>query len=840
MTVAVEDANGNVETTDNATTVSLAIGTNPGGGTLTGGSAVTVASGVATFSSLSINQVGTGYTLTASSTPARTATTSAAFNITAGTGPPTKLAFIKGPSNAAAGATISPAVTVAVEDANGNVETTDNATTVSLAIGTNPGGGTLTGGSAVTVASGVATFSSLSINNAGTGYTLTASSTPSYTAATSTAFNITNGTTSTDWTTYLQGLDRTDFAANSGLNPTSAANLHLAWQASDSGSSGLDHGVFSQPILSNGLVYWGSSDGYERANDTNGNPIWQTFLGHTVAPQCTEPSSFGIASTGTVTSDVPVGTATSVLYVGGGDSKVYALNAATGAVLWSYDVGGNPNTFIWSSPAVFGNSVYIDVSSFGDCPLVQGKLLQLNRTTGALENTFDTVPNGCTGGGAWGSPTIDAAAGTIYFDTGNGGDCTSGEPLAPALIEVKAADLSLVGSWQVPPAQQNEDSDFGATPTLFTAVIGGQPENLVGAINKNGTYYALKRDALAAGPVWSVKIAIGGDDPTTGNGDVASSAFDGTTLYVGGDATNGCSGSLNALNPSTGAFIWQHCFSDGGYVLGGVTAASGGLVAVGEGNNIAVFSAATGASVYTFTGSGTFWGPPSIVNGTLYEGDMAGQLYALTPQSSGGQFVQINSATPQANENAVSVPYLQAQSVGDLNVVAVGFNDSTSTITSVTDSAGNVYQLAAPLTRGSSLSQALYYAKNIKAAAAGTNVVTVQFSGAVPYVDVRAAEYSGIDPVNPLDTTASAAGSGTTASSGNLTTSAASELIFGAGMTTGSFAGGTNGFTTRIITPVDGDIAVDQFATASGTFAATASEGSAKWVMQAVAFRVAA
>ena len=372
------------------------------------------------------------------------------------TGPPTKLAFIKGPSNAAAGATISPAVTVAVEDANGNVETTDNATTVSLAIGTNPGGGTLTGGSAVTVASGVATFSGLSINDAGTGYTLTASSTPSYTAATSTAFNITNGTTSTDWTTYLQGLDRTDFAPDSGLNPTSAANLHLAWQASDSGSSGLDHGVFSQPIVSNGLVYWGSSDGYERANDTNGNPIWQTFLGHTVAPQCTEPSSFGIASTGTVTSDVPVGTATSVLYVGGGDSKVYALNAATGAVLWSYDVGGNPNTFIWSSPAVFGNSVYIDVSSFGDCPLVQGKLLQLNRTTGALENTFDTVPNGCTGGGVWGSPTIDAAAGTIYFDTGNGGDCTSGEPLAPALIEVKAADLSLVGSWGVPPAQQNE------------------------------------------------------------------------------------------------------------------------------------------------------------------------------------------------------------------------------------------------------------------------------------------------------------------------------------------------------------------------------------------------
>ena len=79
---------------------------------------------------------------------------------------------------------------------------------------------------------------------------------------------------------------------------------------------------------------------------------------------------------------------------------------------------------------MFGNSVYIGVASFGDCPLVQGQLLQLNRVTGALQNTFNVVPNGCTGGGVWGSPTVDAAAGTIYFDTGNSGSCSSSEPLA--------------------------------------------------------------------------------------------------------------------------------------------------------------------------------------------------------------------------------------------------------------------------------------------------------------------------------------------------------------------------------------------------------------------------
>jgi polyvinyl alcohol dehydrogenase (cytochrome) len=194
---------------------------------------------------------------------------------------------------------------------------------------------------------------------------------------------------------------------------------------------------------------------------------------------------------------------------------------------------------------------------------------------------------------------------------------------------VRASDLSLVGAWAVPPAQQAIDSDFGSTPTLFNGVIGGQSQPLVGVINKNGIFYALERDALWSGPVWSTRIATGGGDPPNGAGDVAPAAFDGTTLYVGGDATNGCSGSLNALNPSTGAVIWQDCFTDGGFVIGAVTSASGGVVAVGEGNNIAVVSAATGASLYNYTGTGPFWGPPTFAGGTLYEGDMAGNLYAL-------------------------------------------------------------------------------------------------------------------------------------------------------------------------------------------------------------------
>ena len=80
-------------------------------------------------------------------------------------------------------------VKVTARDAQGNPATAFTGN-VTVAIGTNPGGGTLSGTKTVPAVAGVATFTTLSIDKSGTGYTLTAAAN-GLTGATSTAFNIT-------------------------------------------------------------------------------------------------------------------------------------------------------------------------------------------------------------------------------------------------------------------------------------------------------------------------------------------------------------------------------------------------------------------------------------------------------------------------------------------------------------------------------------------------------------------------------------------------------------------------------------------------------------------------
>ena len=170
-------------------TVTIAFGNNPGGGTLRGTTSAVTVNGVASFADLAVTKTGTSYWLKATA-PGLGAATSGTFTITAAVA--TQLVFGVQPTTTAAGHQIAPAVKIRAFDAFGNFATgfTGN---VSVALGSNPGGGTLSGTIPVAAVGGVATFFDLSINRTGVGYTLTASA-AGVSAPTSAAFDITPGT----------------------------------------------------------------------------------------------------------------------------------------------------------------------------------------------------------------------------------------------------------------------------------------------------------------------------------------------------------------------------------------------------------------------------------------------------------------------------------------------------------------------------------------------------------------------------------------------------------------------------------------------------------------------
>jgi YVTN family beta-propeller protein len=203
-------------------------------------------------------------------------------------------------------------------------------------------------------------------------------------------------------------------------------------------------------------------------------------------------------------------------------------------------------------------------------------------------------------------------------------------------------------------------------------------------------------------------------------------------------------------------------------------------------------------------------------------------------------FKQTNSYAPASPQTTATVVFNSAQVAGDLNVLAVAWYNTTAHVLSVTDTRGNSYALAAgPTTQAVAGTQAIYYAANIVAAPAGGNSVTVTFDATVPYPDLRIAEYTGISPVNVLDVSVSATGSGTTSNSGSVTTTNANDLLVGASYVTTGSTGAGSGYTARVITSENGSLLEDRVVTSTGSYSATAPMSSGTWIMQMAAFKAA-
>ncbi|HLK32503.1 MAG TPA: IPT/TIG domain-containing protein [Terriglobales bacterium] len=204
-------------------------------------------------------------------------------------------------------------------------------------------------------------------------------------------------------------------------------------------------------------------------------------------------------------------------------------------------------------------------------------------------------------------------------------------------------------------------------------------------------------------------------------------------------------------------------------------------------------------------------------------------------------FVQAADDDPApSTATSASATFANAQSAGDLNVIVVGWANDGSTVISVADSAGNSYALAVGTQQIGSgpgaVSQAIYYAKNIKLSA--SNTVTVTFNQSTSFPDVRALEYSGASATAPLDAVTGAQGSTSPASSGALTTSTAPSVLVVGGTTNGGFTQGADpqlNFTRELYNASTGNVAGEKILASNGPFTAKESV-TGSWIMQMAAF----
>jgi hypothetical protein len=176
-----------------------------------------------------------------------------------------------------------------------------------------------------------------------------------------------------------------------------------------------------------------------------------------------------------------------------------------------------------------------------------------DQATGQLLATYYSEPAGWVGGGVWTTPATDGSS--VFISTASANDYIPPPGDQYSLVKLDAVTLARTGIFHVPDATF-PDLDFGSSPVLFHATIGGTDTPLVGACSKNGIFYALRRDTMRL--VWQRTLGI-----STPYGQYAclSGGVFGGGLYVGGPQTTiggqTVPGSVRSLDPATGAILWE-------------------------------------------------------------------------------------------------------------------------------------------------------------------------------------------------------------------------------------------------------------------------------------------
>jgi outer membrane protein assembly factor BamB/plastocyanin len=294
------------------------------------------------------------------------------------------------------------------------------------------------------------------------------------------------------------------------------------------------------------------------------------------------------------------------VYVGSRDSKLYAVDAATGSQQWAFDTGD----YVRSSPTVVDGTVYVGSRD--------SKLYAVDAGTGTEQWAFDT------GASVVSSPTVvdgtvyvgsqddnlyavDAATGEQEWAFDTDGFVRSSPTVVDGTVYVGSEDLTLYAV----------DAGTGSEEWVFETGRGVQSSPTV----VDGTVYVRSSERLYAvdeatgEQVWKFTklsdIGLGTREPspTIVNG----------TVYVGSGDSNG-DGALYAVDAGTGEQEWA--FDTGSAVWSSPTVVddtvyvmSGGFGGFSDGNTLYAVDAGTGSEEWAFeTGRGGQSSPTVVKN----------------------------------------------------------------------------------------------------------------------------------------------------------------------------------------------------------------------------------
>jgi polyvinyl alcohol dehydrogenase (cytochrome) len=452
------------------------------------------------------------------------------------------------------------------------------------------------------------------------------------------------------------------------LNNQNVSGLAVAWQFTTQNDVSATPSVDS----TGGYVYFPDWTGnLYKLNAATGAPIWthkMTDYGLSPAVMSrTTPTLYGTM--------VIIGVSASLSNPNPCGAYLLALNASDGSLVWSTQLDPNLNAVSTASPIIYNGVAYVGVSSSEEKlsnPTFRGSLVAVSLTNGQILWQTYFVPTGYSGAPVWSStPVIDGSRSQIYVTTGNNylvpqsvQTCEQAANGTRAAIlacqasnnyedSIVALDLATgnvkwgrrcsaddawitacSGHGTACPDPTGLDFDFGAGVNLFTATINGIPTQLVGAGQKSGVYWAVSptNGAMQWYTVAGPGGRVGGMEWGTASDNqriyvaISNTAQKPYTLQPSGTSWNG--GSWAALDPATGAILWQ--VADPGFstvhpgqhalALGPVTVANGVVYVASMSGYMYALDAATGATLWSYQAPGSVNAAPAVVNGMLYWG----------------------------------------------------------------------------------------------------------------------------------------------------------------------------------------------------------------------------